>query len=387
MSSVSPSIPIVNEETSSISQFFNGYFHYQKTRYRIIDIKENLVQEETMQNAHVLLKVATIFTGVIPLIALCFYIKNWIWSGAYRILPADGEKEKKVEKASGIIPNQKKPGVAPNREAAEKFLKHPSIAPGSAVDYCSKNGEIKTLSLGLLEEMHLKKGQLYDRDRERVYINDQSFITVERDKRLGFQSEKVKYLEEGELIEGKSWESYLPYRHAINAICMENPPAGCYIEALRNGKVVKVYIESKQDNEFTFFNVIKYYPNETGSSEEPKMHYYPYSFTIYKTVEKSLPYYSGGRLKILTNTAAAIEMLRYQKPEHYGQYLQVEQPTGEMGAALFYWREIIPEGKPDAEKCVIGWTKENPDENDEPYDFSDEELIRALTAAKFTVYE
>lgn len=131
------------------------------------------------------------------------------------------------------------PDIAPDRASAEAYLKGPTIAAYGYVEYF-EGDEIKKLYRTPRHKFDedLVSLEPSSDDIEYVFMDQNWCITIGY---LDTKPERVDYLHELDLIEGKKMSYYLPYQEALRILCVERPPAYYWLQALRNGEVVYMY--------------------------------------------------------------------------------------------------------------------------------------------------
>lgn len=274
--------------------------------------------------------------------------------------------QKKTTTASQIstsqVPPKLEPGVAPDREKAKKFLKHPSIAPGSSVYYLTDQGEKKRLSLGTVEEKFLNPNQIYDPSQDRMQLDDDLVIPIER---MSCELSHVNYLGDWDKVDGQVWEFYLPYRDALKRLFLQHPnDSFFYVKALKNGRVVYLYIGDEDENG----------KSKIVCRDKPLEHTFEYK-SVY--LEK-WPFYETKHEIHVHNYHLVQSLLDLQKEEDLGKYvvLCLYNPKTEEYETSYHWAEKSTkrrnEGKIE-KKCSAELPKDK-----SPYVFDEEEIKAAF---------
>lgn len=200
-----------------------------------------------------------------------------------------------------IAPRQSIPdNVAPDLASAKATFNHPSTGSGPGIGYYD-NGQLMTLPVP--ETPLFDSGDGFP---EPIVVNICPSVT---------------YRAPNELINGKRWEEYLPYKDALIIFCLESPRENHWMEVLRGGEVVYM-LQTKQSEERTRgeiahgMDVSDYKWSRVINiiSEKPaddKLEYK--SYCNYR--ENKYPYFldNDGR-KILANADVAKEILKSKEP-------------------------------------------------------------------------
>lgn len=369
MTSFSPKIAIVEGNSRGVwaasKEFFDGYFNYEPVRYRVIGREDNKIHlREERAETRYWLKVLTLATIVFPAIAAICWVVKKVWQGSYEVV-LNGEKE--VSKVSKVIKPEvevkREKGVAPSYQKAVEFLRHPSIAPGCSVKYRTAEGDTEILYLGVCKEEFCDESKIFDPNRNILQLDNDLEIPLESKGDL--TGELVPYLEDFEMIEGKLWKEYRPYREALKVLLLEHPDDRLYyMKALKNGKIVYLSIEDEDLNG----------RSRIVCRDQPLSHTYPYWS---ETMDNQWPYFDHEGETVVSNFHLAVGLLSNQNEEDTGKYvtwISLNPRTGKY-EKTYYWNEIVTSRR--NENIELKLSRYKP-EGREPYQFSLNQVKQAL---------